>query len=114
MSGLLLRRVELSLDRVEQLLPRRLELLDALVLEHLEDVGEVDADALQGVVVLLEGVGAGQAAGDGVDVDPLQAAGQLGVRVPTIGTRLVRARAYLRTAVQKRLAAGSRLSRYLS
>jgi RNA polymerase sigma-70 factor (ECF subfamily) len=43
-----------------------------------------------------------------------QAAGQLGVRVPTIGTRLVRARAYLRRKLRKRIAAGSSLVRYLS
>jgi RNA polymerase sigma-70 factor, ECF subfamily len=43
-----------------------------------------------------------------------QAAGQLGVRVPTVGTRLVRARAYLRSKLQERLAAGSHLSRYVS
>jgi RNA polymerase sigma-70 factor (ECF subfamily) len=43
-----------------------------------------------------------------------QAAGQLGVRVPTVGTRLVRARAYLRRKLRKRIAAGSSLVRYLS
>jgi RNA polymerase sigma-70 factor, ECF subfamily len=43
-----------------------------------------------------------------------QAAGQLGVRVPTIGTRLVRAREYLRRKLRKRIAAGSRMVRYLS
>ncbi len=43
-----------------------------------------------------------------------QAAGQLGVRVPTVGTRLVRARAYLRRKLRKRIAAGSPLVRYLS
>jgi RNA polymerase sigma-70 factor, ECF subfamily len=44
-----------------------------------------------------------------------QAAGQLGIRVPTVGTRLVRARAFLRMKLRKQLAAGrSRMSRYLS
>ena len=43
-----------------------------------------------------------------------QAAGQLGVRVPTIGTRLVRAREYLRRKLRKRIAAGSRMICYLS
>ena len=36
--------VELTLGRLEQLAPRLLELVDALVLQHQEDVGEVDAD----------------------------------------------------------------------
>jgi RNA polymerase sigma-70 factor, ECF subfamily len=43
-----------------------------------------------------------------------QAAGRLGVRVPTVGTRLVRARAYLRMKLQKQIAAGSPLGKYVS
>ena len=43
-----------------------------------------------------------------------QAAGRLGIRVPTVGTRLVRARAYLRTKLQQQIAAGSRLGKYVS
>jgi RNA polymerase sigma-70 factor, ECF subfamily len=43
-----------------------------------------------------------------------QAAGRLGIRVPTVGTRLVRARAFLRTKLQRQIAAGSRLGKYVS
>ena len=43
-----------------------------------------------------------------------QAAGRLGIRVPTVGTRLVRARAYLRSKLQQQIAAGSRLGKYVS
>jgi RNA polymerase sigma-70 factor (ECF subfamily) len=45
----------------------------------------------------------------------VEAARRLGIRVPTVGTRLVRARAYLRSRLQKQLARrGSRLGKYVS
>ena len=45
--------VELRLGRVQQFLPGLLELLYALVLEHDEDVGQVDAHGLELVEDLL-------------------------------------------------------------
>src|SRR5690242_8653647 len=62
----LLHSVQLALDRVEQLLPGDLELVDALVLQDLEHVGEVDADPLQRVEDLLR---LGGRAGDLVAFD---------------------------------------------
>ena len=58
--------VELAPDRVEQLGPRLLELLDALVLEHAEHVVEVDADLGEAVEHLLRLRGG---AGDRVAVE---------------------------------------------
>ena len=49
--------VELFLCRVEQFLPRLLELLDTLVLEGDEDIGQVDAHRVEFVEDLLRGVG---------------------------------------------------------
>jgi DNA-directed RNA polymerase specialized sigma24 family protein len=45
----------------------------------------------------------------------VEAASRLGIRVPTVGTRLVRARAYLRSRLQQQLGRrGSRMGRYVS
>src|SRR6478609_7931964 len=60
------RGVELTLRRFEEFKPRLLEFVHALVLEDLENVGQVDADGVQRVEHRL---GLGSRAGDGVTGD---------------------------------------------